>query len=66
MVLRAGATAKPGVWRNTLEGGMGQLHKAMEKCEGLRTDNSQESVWDCLFSFLNSSASMFLCFQTSL
>lgn len=61
--LRAGVTAKPGFWRNSLEGRMGQLHKAVEKCKGLGSNSSREGGWGCLLSFLNSSASMFSCFQ---
>lgn len=58
-----GATANPGVWKNGLEERMGRLCKAMEKPKGLRTASSQDGMQGCLLLFLNSSASMFSCFQ---
>lgn len=63
LALTAGVIAKTGVWRNSLEGRMGQLHKAMEKRKGLGTNSSQEGIWGYLLSFLNFSASLFSCFQ---
>lgn len=66
LALRAGVTAKTGVWRNSLEGRMGQLHKAMEKHKGLGTNSSQEGIWGYLSSFLNFSASCSRAFRESL
>lgn len=59
LVLRAGVAVKPGFLKNSLEGRMGQLHKAIEKCNGPRTDSSQEDAWGFLLLSLNFSVPMF-------
>lgn len=50
LALRAGRTAKPGIWRNSLEGWTGQLHKAMENGEserGLRASTNTSRAGSC-------------------